>query len=135
MSPKPHFTHKRAQEVIQSLIEGVDPRTKEPVSSDSVLNHPDVLRALIAANMALETVMVREARRAQLPSNVGRPWTQDEEATLAQARKENMPVQDIAAMHGRTVRSIESRLVRLGLLRPSERTTGDSFFAKKAKHK
>lgn len=136
-NPKPlinSMTSKRSQEIIQGLIQGVDPNGEE-IPKDSVLNRIEVVRALLTANAALTLTQVRDARRALLPSNVGRPWTQEEEATLAEARKENMPVKDIAAMHGRTIRSIEARLVGLGLMRNSERTTGDTTFSKKAKHK
>ena len=123
MSPRPHFTNKRAWEIVQSLIDGVDPRSKQPVSNDSVLNQPDVLRALLTANMALATVMVRDARRAQLPDNVGQPRTKDEEEQLVAGFKEAMAVADLATLHGRTMRAIEARLERLGLLKASDRTT------------
>jgi hypothetical protein len=96
------------------LIEGVDPRTKQPVSGDSALNQPDVLRALLTAHTALETVMARDARRAQLPDNVGRPWSNDEEQQLITAFKEKMSIADIANLHSRTMRAIEARLERLG---------------------
>ena len=127
MSPKPHFTNRRAQEVVQSLIEGVDPRTKQPVSSDSVLNQPDVLRALLTAHTALETVMARDARRAQLPDNVGRPWSKDEEQQLITAFKEKMSIADIAILHSRTMRAIEAWLERLGLITAAQRTTMGGF--------
>ena len=137
MSPKPHFTNKRAQQIVQSLIEGVDPRTKQPVANESVLNQPDVLRALLTANTALETVMVRDARRAQLPDNVGQPWTEDEEAQLVAGFKEKMAVSDLATLHGRTIRAIEARLERLKLLKSEDRTTsgGWTTTTKKGKNK
>lgn len=137
MSPKPHFTNKRAQEIVQSLIEGVDPRSKQPVSNDSVLNQPDVMRALLTANMALETVVVRDARRAQLPDNVGQRWPKDEEAQLVAGFKEKMAVSDLATLHGRTIRAIDARLERLKLLKSEDRTTAGGWVTppKKDKHR
>jgi hypothetical protein len=36
-------------------------------------------------------------------------------------------LQEIARKHGRTLRAIEARLERLGLLTPEQRTTSSSF--------
>jgi len=59
--------------------------------------------------------------------NVGRAWTAEEESTLVAAFKSGDFLADIAARHGRTVRAIEARLERLGLLTPDQRSTHDSF--------
>ena len=40
---------------------------------------------------------------------------------------QDTPIPDIAIKHGRTVRAIEARLERLGLLRADQRTTNNSF--------
>lgn len=46
---------------------------------------------------------------------------------MVAAFKSGDPLPDIAARHGRTLRAIEARLERLGLLTTEQRTTGDSF--------
>ncbi len=46
---------------------------------------------------------------------------------MTAAFKAGDPVADIAARQGRTIRAIEARLERLGLLRPDQRTTNNSF--------
>jgi hypothetical protein len=118
---------QRAREILQALVQGVDPMTGEEVPPGTILQHADVLRALLAGLAALDQIAVRAQRRAQLPDNVGRPWTPDEEATLAAAYQSGNSVSDIAVRHGRTLRAIEARLEKLGLLTPEQRTTNPGF--------
>ena len=118
---------QRAREILQALVQGVDPLTGEELPPGSILQHADVLRALLAGLSAMEQMAARAQRRAQLPDNVGRAWTQDEEATLVAAFKSGNSVTDIATRHGRTLRAIEARLEKLGLITPEQRTTNPTF--------
>lgn len=118
---------QRAREILQALVQGVDPLTGEELPPGTILQHADVLRALLAGLSALEQNAARTQRRAQLPDNVGRPWTPDEEATLITSYKSGDSVPDIAIRHGRTLRAIEARLEKLGLITPEQRTTNPSF--------
>jgi len=118
---------QRAREILQALVQGIDPLSGEELPSGTIMQHADVLRALLAGVTALELAAARSQRRAQLPDNVGRAWTKDEEATLVEAFKSDEALPDIAARHGRTLRAIEARLERLGLLTPEERSTNNSF--------
>jgi hypothetical protein len=52
-----------------------------------------------------------------------------EEQELKEEIARGEPITLIATKHNRTVRAIESRLERMGLLRPDERTTSGSFLA------
>jgi hypothetical protein len=118
---------QRAREILQALIQGVDPLTGEELPPGTILQHADVLRALLAGLSAMEQIATRAQRRAQLPDNVGRAWTPEEEATLVSAYKSGNSVADIATRHGRTLRAIEARLEKLGLITPEQRTTNPSF--------
>jgi predicted component of type VI protein secretion system len=77
----------RARQILQSLIQGIDPVTREELPRETVLQHADVLRALLAGLSALEQTAARAQRRAQLPDNVGRAWTTEEEGRLVSAFK------------------------------------------------
>jgi hypothetical protein len=121
------MNEQRARQILQALVQGVDPMTGEELPPGTILQHADVLRALLAGVSALEQTAARAQRRAQLPGNVGRPWTVEEEATLIASFKAGNPAADIAIRHGRTLRAIEARLERLGLLTPDQRTTTTSF--------
>ena len=119
--------NERAQHILQSLIQGVDPVTGEELPPGSITSSADVLRAMLAGKTALEALAAREMRRKMLPDNVGRSWSDEEQATMVAAFKSGDPLPDIAARHGRTRRAIEARLERLGLLTAEQRTTGDGF--------
>ena len=121
----PNF--QRSRQVLQALVQGVDPETSAELPMDTVLNRVDVVRALLAAIEALDAVRARAVRRAQLPGSVGKTWSDEEERQLKAEFAGGEPVTVIATKHGRTVRAIESRLERLGLLRADLRTTNNSF--------
>jgi hypothetical protein len=75
----------------------------------------------------MEQETARASRRAQLPQNIGRAWSAEEQAQLIDAFHAGVSAADIAARHGRTVRAIEARLEKLGLISADQRTTLDRF--------
>lgn len=107
---------RRVREIMQSLIEGVDPETGGPVPSDSVLQSAIVLRALLAGIEALGGAERRAARRARLPENVGRSWDESELASLRREFESGMTLDEIASAHRRTVKAISARLEKMGVL-------------------
>lgn len=117
----------RARQILQKLIQGIDPVTGEELSRETVLQHADVLRALLAGLSALEVTAARALRRSQLPDNVGQAWTTEEESRLVAAFKHGDSPVEIAHQHGRTLRAIEARLEKLGLITAEERTTRGGF--------
>jgi len=117
----------RARQILQSLIQGVDPVTGEELPRETVLQHADVLRALLAGLSALELTAARAQRRSQLPDNVGQAWTTDEESRLVGEFKSGESREAMARKHGRTLRAIEARLEKLGLISADERTTRGGF--------
>jgi len=120
-------TQIRARQILQSLIQGIDPVTKEELSHETVLQRADVLRALLAGLTAIEQASARAQRRAQLPDNVGQAWTTEEESRLVAAFKRGDTPPAIASQHGRTLRAIEARLEKLGLITTEQRTTRGGF--------
>jgi hypothetical protein len=107
---------QRARTILDSLVHGVHPRTGDELSQDSVINEIEVTRAMATAVLALDQMSVRLARRAQLPRSVGKSWTEAEEQRLKDEFTRGETPASIAASHGRTVRAIEARLLKLGLL-------------------
>ena len=118
---------QRARQILQALVQGVDPLSGAELPPGTILQEADILRALLAGIAALEQTAARAQRRAQLPGNVGRSWSGDEEAALVAAFKSGDSLADIAARHGRTLRAIEARLEKLDLLAPQQRSTRNSF--------
>jgi hypothetical protein len=122
-----HMKEQRARQILQALVQGVDPLSGAELPPGTILQEADILRALLAGIAALEQTAARAQRRAQLPGNVGRSWSGDEEAALVAAFKSGDSLADIAARHGRTLRAIEARLEKLDLLTPQQRSTRNSF--------
>lgn len=120
---------KRAQSVLTALIDGVHPETGAELAEDSVLHDAVVVRSLLIARGALEATEARTARRALLPRGVGRAWSAAEEKELSDAFNAGQSINKIAADHSRTVRAIEARLERLGLITGAQRFTSNNFFA------
>jgi len=118
---------RNARRVLSALIDGMHPETGIELNDDSVLQDVDVVRCLMVARDALDVVEARALRRAQLPSGVGKSWTADEEAMLVAAYQAGDSVHKIAEKHARTVRAIEIRLERVGLITASQRVTDNSF--------
>ncbi len=117
----------RARQILQSLVQGLDPFSGEELPSGTVLQQAEVLRAMLAGIAALEQGLARTSRRAQLPKNIGRAWSAEEQGALIDAFQSGEELAEIAERHGRTVRAIEARLEKLGLLAAEERTTRDRF--------
>jgi len=122
---------QRARHILQSLVQGVDPSTGEELPPGSVFQKAEVLRALLAGVAALEIVAARAQRRAQLPGNVGHVWSQEEEQLLIDAFKCGESPAEIAVRHARTLRAIEARLEKLGLLTAEQRTTSTRYVRSK----
>lgn len=118
---------QRARVVIQSLVQGVHPSSGKDLPKDSIVNEVEVTRALGTAVMAIDQVSVRLARRAQLPESVGKAWTEEEERRLRAAFNRSKPIPEIATEHGRTIRAIEARLEKLGLLTPAPGTASPPY--------
>jgi len=118
---------RRARQILQALIQGVDPFDGSDLPSGTVLQQADVLRALLAGVASLEQDAARASRRAQLPRNIGRSWTSEENSKLVASFNAGEKLAEIATKHGRTLRAIEARLEKLGLISADERTTADRF--------
>lgn len=116
-----------ATSILKALIEGHTPGSDVPLPMESVVHRPEVLRSLLAAVAALERVSARDQRRALLPENMGRSWSADEERRMAEAFKAGKSPELIARKHRRTLRAIEARLQRMGLLNEEDRTTRGGF--------
>jgi hypothetical protein len=116
-----------AKTTLKSLVEGVDPVTREPIPQSMVLHHAIVIRALLCAVAVLEADAVRIRRRARLPRNTGRPWRAADDEQVLSAFQCGEPLTQIAADHHRSLASVESRLQRLGALAPELRVTRDRY--------
>src|SRR6185437_6817690 len=110
--------------ILRSLVEGRDPLSGEELPAESVLQRAPVLRALLLARTEIEESVKREKRRVAMPGRAGEPWADDEDVKLMTGYQQGTTIANLASIHGRTMKAIEARLERLGLL--SSRSGGDS---------
>ncbi|MEW6181869.1 MAG: hypothetical protein AB1500_01655 [Bacillota bacterium] len=100
--------------IIRALANGVDPTTGTEFPPDSPCHDPQVIRALYAAVSALEKENGRVDGQREVPKNVGKPWTPEEDGKLADLFDSGKSIKELADIHERTKGAIKSRLIKLG---------------------
>lgn len=100
----------KAAEILKSLAAGSD------AADATVLQSPDVVRALFVAAESLEARARAARRNGSLPRNAGKTWTQEEDERLLAGFDGGTTVDALAAAHERTRAGIEARLVKHGRL-------------------
>jgi hypothetical protein len=110
----------KALDILSALANGVHPETGEMFASDSPYQSPDVVRALFVAIRALETRgRLANRRRAELPSNAGKPWSSEEDRKLLAAFDEGGSLKQLADTHQRTLAGIQARLEKYKRIEPN----------------
>ncbi|HUE73657.1 MAG TPA: SANT/Myb-like DNA-binding domain-containing protein [Pirellulaceae bacterium] len=113
---------------IESLANGIDPVTGQPLPDQGPYHHPRVIRALFTvleqARRASEGQAPNRQRAVSLAGasglseRVGKPWTTDEDEQLIAEFHAAVDFKAMAKMHGRTRGAIVSRLTELGKIKP-----------------
>lgn len=121
----------KAASILSTLAQGIDPMTGEVFPAESPYQHADVVRALYQAVKRLEQPAPREdAKRrtgGELPLNVGKPWTEEDDRRLLDAFDAGCKPGEIARELGRTLAGVEARLEKHGRLSASERKTANRY--------
>lgn len=119
------MNHAEAKQILQQLVEGIDPLTGEYFPMHHVCNEPDVIRALYTALNALDACI--EAPTTMFPpsqtkkstrssrANQDKPWTPEEDQYLRNAHECRTTYEQMAAQLLRSPRSIKRRSVYLDL--------------------
>lgn len=120
------MTIARSLEILRLLADGVDPMTGKTLEEDHLCNYPEVIRALATAiNFISTNESVSE--NSQVPKleksnfknkklNAGRPWTNEDLATLKQMYQNNQSMDAICQQLQRRERGVMKQLVYLGLI-------------------
>lgn len=104
----------RAKELLTMLADGVNPLTGEVLSDEDSCNQVEIVRAL---NTVLKELDRKDRRREPLPENAGKPWSAEDDDTLARMFDSGAARKDICNYFKRTSGAITSRLVRLGKIK------------------
>lgn len=105
--------------IVRALADGINPITGEAYPEHSPYAEPRALRALYSAVDLMQREVEREKRRAMLPANFGKPWTQAEDDNAVAEFESGVPMVEMARRHGRTQSSIRLRLEKLGKIEPT----------------
>ncbi len=105
--------------IVRALADGVNPVTGEAYPGSSPYAEPRTLRALFSAVDLMAREVERERRRARLPANFGKPWTEGEDRALGAEFDAGVAMPDMARKHARTQSSIRLRLEKLGKIEPA----------------
>ena len=108
---------------LRAWADGVDPSTGQVLPSDHPGQRPDTLRVIFAAVSLLEVAPALPAQAsgrafAHGPRNAGRPWSRDDDDTLASGYDAGETIGALASRLERTRGAISARLVKLGKIEP-----------------
>lgn len=129
--------------ILKALAEGVDPHSGKAFPADSAYQHPATVRALYRAIEVLghgtavpATAPIAAKPPRPVPSNAGKPWSEDDDTRLINAFDAGESVTAIALAHGRSRFAIEARLARFnrvpmpaGLRQPAAPATATAAHA------
>jgi hypothetical protein len=110
---------QKALSILSTLANGIDPGSGEVFSPGSPYQSPEIVRALYVAIRSLEAHNRPAKARPGLPSNAGKPWSEDDDRKLLAEFDRGRPLQELAQAHARTVAGIQARLEKHGRLEPS----------------
>ena len=102
---------ERAKELLGYLADGINPVTGEVLPDEDCCNQADVVRAL---NAVLRELDKRKSKNKELPENVGKPWTKEDEKILCQMFDAGYTRKELCEHFKRSSGGIAARLVRLG---------------------
>lgn len=108
------MNHQEALNIIQTLVDGINPLSDEPLDDNSLCLNSDIQRALQAAIPALASKIEADIRKSKLPANAGKPWDDEEDKQLLAAFDDGDSIAALTERHQRTKGSITSRLLKFG---------------------
>lgn len=103
-------------EVIDALMNGVDPITGEILDDDHLVNTREVKAIFTTAKTAL---MRKKEREKNKRPSAGARWTEEEDAKLVEEYNSGLSIKEIAEIHERSNGAILSRLIKQGFIEES----------------
>ena len=100
--------------ILRTLSDGIDPVSGEIFPRESTYQRPEIIRALLKAVYSLEKLQEKTIRKRNLPGNIGKPQTEEEEKLLATEFDQGIQLKELSKKHERTIGGINARLFRLG---------------------
>ena len=119
---------ERAIEILEMLMEGIDPYTGEALPQAFLFEQADVITALCSAVESLKRDISSDKTRQKTTksgkANAGRAWTKEEDQQLAALAKSGASLERMCTLLQRRPRGIKNRLSKLEI--PSSAMTDDA---------
>lgn len=122
--------HAHARHILETLIEGTNPITREPLPDDSPVNQMAVVIALDTALTALNSDAGKSSppkrRHSRRTGPLMKNWSLAEQQKLRELHEHRVPVTDMAKFFQRTVNAVRARLIGMGLLKQPPKASKQS---------
>ena len=106
---------------IMALSNGINPINGELLPDDSIYQSEQIKGALHGAITAIEHKIESDYMSKRNPRNNSKKLSADEFLEVIEELESGMNLDQIARMHGTCRKALEERLVRHGILRPSQK--------------
>lgn len=123
------MTHRQAIDILELLMEGINPVTGE-ILPENMLSEPDVILAIRSAIRALRVAAENERKAIEENDlceqhftkkgtrDAGRPWTAEDDQRLKKLYEKHVSIDDMCAILQRRPRGLNNRMIFLGLVQP-----------------
>lgn len=106
--------------VLKSLAQGMDPQSGEKCPGESLLNRPEIIRALFAAVDRLQAVRKSGVPAVEHPGGSSRRWTAELDEELKERYLAGAALPELMRTLGRGRGALIGRLKLLGLIDDSD---------------
>lgn len=107
---KIRVSNEEILETAEALLNGIDPYTGEILDKDNLVYYEKV-QALIL--LALKSAKRAIHNNETKPECAGKKWTNEEVEKLKEEYERNIPVDEIAKIHNRTISGIQRQLIKM----------------------
>ncbi len=122
--------HAQARHILETLIEGTNPFTREPLPDDSPVNQMAVVIALDTALTALNNnagqSSLPKRRQSRQAGPLMRDWSPAEQQKLRELHEHRVPVSGMAKFFQKTVNAVRARLIGMRLLNKQPKASKQS---------
>jgi len=110
-----------AKEIVEMLADGIDPKTGDVLSADSICNDPEVIRALFKVLESIQMPLkvsgksIEEKKEKWRSNNMGLPWSAEHREEIGILFNQGKTIKELSAHFERTTGAIRSELKYQGL--------------------
>jgi len=110
-----------AKEIVEMLADGIDPKTGDVLSADSICNDPEVIRALFKVLKSTQMPLkvsgksIEEKKENWRSDNMGLPWSAEHRKEIGILFNQGKTIKELSENFQRTTGAIRAELKHQGL--------------------